>query len=269
MLLRVLRFASAASLVALLSLPVLSRNLLAQQTDVRQYSIYNGFTYFETPALNLAEHGYHLQVGRNMKTWVAIGFDYSIVSGHNSLTPDVLKPALRTQLEQEIEFLISVGLLPPGYQLVVPTDAFSQTFALGPQFEFRHYKPVTLFVRPSLGAIRQKVTPHPTDPFATQVVETLVPSGKKPTGRRFTALAEGSTGMQHATLRFVCRAISFIGTSSTTCWQTGAGRCAFRLDRLSALEGTSRPATDLNWLPTGRSARAQSTSRCLQAAADD
>lgn len=191
MLLRGLRFASAAMLAVLLSLPFLSRNLFAQQTDVRQYSIYNGFTYFETPALNLAEHGYHLQVGRNMKTWVAIGFDYSIVSGHNSLTPDVLKPALRTELEQEIEFLISIGQLPPGYQLVVPTDAFSQTFALGPQFEYRHYKPVTLFVRPSIGAIRQRVTPHPTDPFATQVVETLVPSGEKTDWEAFYGFGGG------------------------------------------------------------------------------
>src|ERR1700761_6343838 len=108
MLPRGLRYAGAALFAGLLPVLVLSRNLFAQQTDVRQYSIYNGFTYFETPALNLAEHGYHLQVGRNMKTWVALGFDYSIVSGHNSLTPDVLKPELRTQLQQEIEFLISV-----------------------------------------------------------------------------------------------------------------------------------------------------------------
>jgi hypothetical protein len=38
---------------------------------------------------------------------------------------------------------------------------------------------VTLFVRPSIGAIRQRVTPHPTDAFSTAVVEELVPSGTK------------------------------------------------------------------------------------------
>jgi hypothetical protein len=38
---------------------------------------------------------------------------------------------------------------------------------------------VTLFVRPSLGAIRQRVTPHPADPVQTAVVAQLVPSGSK------------------------------------------------------------------------------------------
>jgi hypothetical protein len=168
-----------AAVVSALLLVLFSQPARAQQTDVPQYDIYNGFTYFETPSLNLAERGYHLQVGRNMKRWLALGFDYSVVSGHNSLTPSVLKTSLAQQLEQEIEYLISIGQLPPGYQLVVPTDAFSQTFALGPQFEYRRLDKVTLFVRPSLGAIRQRVTPHPTDPFSTAVVEQLVPSGSK------------------------------------------------------------------------------------------
>jgi hypothetical protein len=164
----------------ILLLPLMHpRSLFAQQTDVRQYDIYNGFTYFESPALNLAERGYNLQVGRNMKTWYALGFDYSVVTGHNSLTTSVLKTSLQQELNEEIEFLESIGELPPGYQLTVPTDAFSQTFAFGPQFEYRHLKKFTLFVRPSLGAIRQRVTPHPTDPFSTAVVEELVPAGTK------------------------------------------------------------------------------------------
>ena len=180
MILRGLKTTGTAFFTAALLLPpLLSRPLLAQQTDVRQYDIYNGFTYFETPNLNLAERGYNLQVGRNMKTWYALGFDYSVVTGHNSLTTGVLKTSLQQELDQEIEFLKSVGQLPPNYELVVPTDAFSQTFAFGPQLEYRHLKKVTLFVRPSLGAIRQRVTPHPTDPFAVAVVQQLVPSGTK------------------------------------------------------------------------------------------
>ncbi len=170
---------TALFMAALLLPPLLSRSAFAQQTDVRQYDIYNGFTYFETPDLNLAERGYHLQVGRNMKTWYALGFDYSVVTGHNSLNTSVLKTSLQQELNAEIEYLKSIGELPPSYELIVPTDAFSQTFAFGPQFEYRHFKSVTLFARPSLGAIRQRVTPHPTDPFATQVVEQLVPSGSK------------------------------------------------------------------------------------------
>src|SRR5271168_3343583 len=169
MILRGLRFFGSALILTAPLLLLLSSTASAQQTYIPQYNIYNGFTYFETPNLNLAERGYNLQVGRNMKTWYALGFDYSVVTGHNSLTTSVLKTSLQQELDQEIEFLESIGELPPGYQLIVPTDAFSQTFALGPQFEYRHFKKVTLFARPSLGAIRQRVTPHPTDPFATQV----------------------------------------------------------------------------------------------------
>jgi hypothetical protein len=182
---------TALALAVLLLPPLLSRSVLAQQADVRQYNIYNGFSYFETPELNLAERGYHLQVGRNMKTWLALGFDYSVVSGHNALTPDLLKTSLETQLDEEIEYLKSIGELPPDYQLIVSTDAFSQTFALGPQLEYRHWKPVTLFIRPSLGAIRQKVTPHPTDPFATMVVEQLVPNGEKTDWQGFYGFGGG------------------------------------------------------------------------------
>ncbi|MFZ0271756.1 MAG: hypothetical protein WB524_08680 [Acidobacteriaceae bacterium] len=151
----------------------------AQQTDVQHYDVYAGFAGFETPWLNLAQRGFHLQTGDNVKSWLAIGFDYSEATGHNSLTPRVLKPSLQQELAAEIGLLIQEGAIPPNYQLVVPLHAFSETFALGPQLECRHFKPVTLFVRPSLGAIRQRVTPHPADPVQTAVVAQLVPSGSK------------------------------------------------------------------------------------------
>jgi hypothetical protein len=180
MTLRNLKALGAAFFIAALLLAHLPAPCaFAQQTDVRQYDIYNGFSYFETPSLNLAQRGYHLQVGRNMKTWLAIGFDYSVANGHNSLTPNLLTTSLQQELDMEIEYLKSIGELPPNYQLAVSTDANSQTFAFGPQLEYRHFQHVTLFVRPSIGAIRQKVTPHPTDPFATQVVEELLPAGYK------------------------------------------------------------------------------------------
>lgn len=152
---------------------------VAQQTEVTRYDVYAGFAGFETPWLNLAQRGFHTQVGENLRPWLAVGFDYSEGGGHNSLTARVLKPSLQQQLGAEIGALIQAGLLPPTYQLVVPTHAFSQTFALGPQLEYRHFQPVTLFVRPSLGAIRQRVTPHPADPVATAIVAQLVPSGSK------------------------------------------------------------------------------------------
>lgn len=151
----------------------------AQQTDVQRYDVYAGFAGFETPYLNLAQRGFHLQAGDNLRSWLAVGFDYSEAGGNNSLTPKVLKSSLQQQLGGELALLVQEGVIPANYQLVVPLHAFSETFALGPQLQYRHFKLVTLFVRPSLGAIRQRVTPHPVDPIQTAVVAQLVPSGTK------------------------------------------------------------------------------------------
>jgi hypothetical protein len=152
---------------------------VAQQTDVKRFDLYTGFAGFDTPALGLTQQGFHLQVGQNLRTWLSAGFDYSVASGSNTLTPNLLLPSLQQELGMELAGLEAEGVIPANYQLAVPTDAFSQTFALGPQLAYRHYKPVTLFIRPSLGAIRQRVTPHPTDPVSTAIVEQLVPSGYK------------------------------------------------------------------------------------------
>jgi hypothetical protein len=151
----------------------------AQQTDIKQYEIYSGFTYFETPDFNLAERGYHLQAGYNARRWLGLGFDYSIVTGHNSLTPNLLTPAYQTQIDELLALLEAEGVIPPTYQLSVPTDSTTYTLAAGPQLVYRHFVPVTFFVRPSIGAIHETATPHPTDPVSTAIIMQIAPSGKK------------------------------------------------------------------------------------------
>ncbi|HTV83607.1 MAG TPA: hypothetical protein VME18_13240 [Acidobacteriaceae bacterium] len=171
---RVLRCAGFVMLALFLAITA-----LAQQTDIHRYDVYAGFAGFETPWLNLAQRGFHSQAGENLRPWLSVGFDYSEATGHNALTPSVLKPSLQQELGAEIQELILAGEIPPNYQLIVPMDAFSETFALGPQLDYRHWRPVTLFVRPSLGAIRQRVTPHPTDPVSTAIIAQLAPAGYK------------------------------------------------------------------------------------------
>jgi hypothetical protein len=152
---------------------------LAQQSDIPRFDLYGGFADFETPWLNLSQRGFHFQAGDNLRTWVTLGFDFSEGTGNNSLTTRVLTPMLQQELAAEIAGLKEEGAIPANYELVVPTHAFSETFAAGPQLEYRHYKPVTLFVRPSIGAIRQRVTPHPADPVSTAIVAQLIPAGTK------------------------------------------------------------------------------------------
>jgi hypothetical protein len=171
------RLVTRLALACLIVSPALPA--IAQQTDIPRFDVAGAFADFETPYLNLNQKGFHTQEGFNWKPSIAIGFDFSEGTGTNQLTTRVLTPALQQELAAEIGLLEQEGAIPAGYQLVVPTHAFSETFALGPQLMIRHYKPVTFFVRPSIGTIRQRVTPHPTDPVATAIIAQLVPSGSK------------------------------------------------------------------------------------------
>jgi hypothetical protein len=49
----------------------------AQQTYVSRYDVYAGFADIDSPMLGLNEHGFHLQAGMNMRTWLSVGADYS------------------------------------------------------------------------------------------------------------------------------------------------------------------------------------------------
>jgi hypothetical protein len=180
-----------------------SISAIAQQTDIERFDLYSGFTYFSSPSLNLDEHGYHLQTGYNATPKMSLGFDYSIVTGHNSLTPSLLTESLQLQVGTALNDLALEGLLPPGYQLSVPTDSTTQTFAAGGQYSYRHFAQVTLFARPDIGAIREVATPHPLDPIAALIVEQLVPSGHKTSWTTFYGFGGGIdwNATRHVALR--------------------------------------------------------------------
>lgn len=155
------------------------RSANAQQTTISRYDVYTGFTSINSPQLGLSQPGFHTQAGINMRPWYSLGFDYSVASGSEILKPDLLPTALQTQIAGAQELYTLEGLLPVGYQLAIKTDAFTQTFAAGPQLMYLHFEKATLFVRPSLGALRERATPHPADPFATAIAQQLAPSGSK------------------------------------------------------------------------------------------
>jgi hypothetical protein len=166
-------------LLVLLLLSFAAGNAMAQQDYVGRYDIYNGFATLDAPAVNLITRGYHFQGGWNQKTWLAEGFDYSVTTGHTSLTPNLLPTALQQQLAQQILQLIQAGVIPPTYQVYVPVDSNTQTFAAGPQLDYRRFQHVTFFIRPSIGAVRETATPHPHDLVTAGIAQELVPSGKK------------------------------------------------------------------------------------------
>jgi len=170
-------------LLLTLALLLASAPALGQQTYVPRYNVFAGYTFLDSPHVSLFENGFHFQAGVNPKSWYALGFDYSISGGDLTLTPNLLTTALQQQLGAE---------LPPGYILVVPTNSRTQTFAGGPQLSYRHFSKVTLFVRPSIGAIHEVATPQPADAIARAIVAELAPSGKKSDSTIFYGFGGGA-----------------------------------------------------------------------------
>ncbi|HET9100769.1 MAG TPA: hypothetical protein VFN62_10285 [Acidobacteriaceae bacterium] len=180
-------FACAISIAAFL----LATIAHAQQTQLKRYDVYVGFADLNSPALGLNQTGLHTQFGVNVRRWYAMGFDYSVSSGSTVLKPDLLPITLQEQLAPIIVAYIEAGVIPPTYQLALPADITTQSFAAGPQFAYRHFSRVTLFVRPSVGAFRLAATAHPADPVTTTISHALVPSGHKVDWTDFYGLGGG------------------------------------------------------------------------------
>jgi hypothetical protein len=184
--------AKCVNIIAFLLFLLIPSRVFAQQDYVGRFDLFSGFTWFDSPSAKLQERGYHLQAGINARTWLALGFDYSVVQGTLTLTPNLLKPALQSQIAGQLAALEAAGLIPAGYQVAVSTESTTQTFAAGPQWEYRHFRRVTLFVRPSIGAIYESATPHPRDAVTTAIVQQLAPSGKKTDWEPFYGFGGGA-----------------------------------------------------------------------------
>jgi len=170
---------------------LLAAPLFGQQEYVSRYDAFVGYAFLNSSNINLFEQGVQVQVGVRPRTWLSIGFDYTRASGDLSLTPNLLLPSLQQTIGAQFAQLAAAGLLPPGYNLVVPASSVSQTFSLGPQLAYRHFKHLTLFLRPDLGAIHELATPHAGDPIAAAVVAQLAPSGTKADWKVFYGFGGG------------------------------------------------------------------------------
>jgi len=144
----------------------------AQQDYVPRFDAFTGFSYLNSPKLNLAERGFNAEFGVNVNRWLALGGDYSIFTGHSDITPADLKPSL-------VAALPPPNLLPPGIALALPFDSTTYTFSAGPQFNFRQLKWVTFFARPAFGGMHETATLKPTNPVLVLLVQQIAPSGKK------------------------------------------------------------------------------------------
>jgi opacity protein-like surface antigen len=153
-------------LLLFLSLSVVT--CVAQQEYVGQYDAYFGFAYLTTPNMNLAQRGWQAQFGYNYRRWLALGFDTSYFGGNSSITLPQLNNATLAKLAPILP------LLPPGYTVWAPYHANTYTITGGPQFNYRHFKYVTLFIHPDIGAMHQSINVHPQDLIMTGIVTGLL-----------------------------------------------------------------------------------------------
>jgi hypothetical protein len=150
---------------------VLSCAAFAQQDYVPRYEAFAGYTYFTSPAFNLVQRGYNLEFGANLNSWLTIGGDYSWFQGHSDITVSELTNSVKAQL---------VPLLPLlGPNPVLPFDSTTYTFTVGPQFNYRHFKRMTLFVRPVLVGLHESAKLKATSPALALAIAALAPGGTK------------------------------------------------------------------------------------------
>jgi hypothetical protein len=175
----------------------------AQQAYVSRYDFYAGYAFLDSPHVSLFENGFQLQAAVRPKRWYSLGFDYSNTGGELNLTPSLLTTSVQDRLGTLLQQLAAAGRLPSGYSLVVPTHSRTQTFAMGPQLSYRGWAKITLFLRPSIGAIYEVATPKPGDAIATAVVQQLAPTGKKTNWTPFYGVGGGAdlTVTKHLGLR--------------------------------------------------------------------
>ena len=169
------------------------------QEYVGQYDAYFGFAYLTTPNMNLDQRGWQGQFGYNYRRWLALGFDTSYFGGGSSLTVPQLNNATIGKLAPIIPYL------PAGYTVWTPYHANTYTITGGPQLNYRHFKYVTLFIHPDIGAMYQSVAVHPQDRIMTEIVSSLLgPSMKTSQWTPFYGVGGGLdlNVSKHVGLRF-------------------------------------------------------------------
>jgi len=167
------RLLFCAFFLFLLSTPL---NCFGQQTDIARYSVIGGYSYLSTPSLNLAQRGFNGDFAQNVRPWLSLGMDFSVFTGSSSILPSYLNSATQAKLGQG---LASMGLPPSVIPnivagLAVPVSTSTFTYQAGPQINYRHFKHVTLFVRPALGLLHAKIQTNPNGLVATRLVGGLL-----------------------------------------------------------------------------------------------
>jgi opacity protein-like surface antigen len=118
----------------------------AQQEYVPRYDLFTGYSHLTSPSVSLQQNGFNGSFGGNLLRWLAVGADFSVFQGNGSI--ELAKTNVAPLLAPHLG----------GRNPSIPFSATTDTFAAGPQFEFRKYKWFTLFARPGLGALHESAS---------------------------------------------------------------------------------------------------------------
>jgi hypothetical protein len=161
----------------------------AQQDYVGRFDSFVGFSYLDTPLMNLMERGFITEQGVNINRWLAMGADFSVMTGHSGLKIGELVPADR---DLALQYFGPYGVTDA---YAVPYNSTTYTYSVGPQINIRkipRLKKVSLFVHPDIGAIHQIVTADPHTALDQMLVAALVPGGKRPDTTYFYGVGGGA-----------------------------------------------------------------------------
>ncbi len=143
----------------------------SQQEEITQFAIVTGYSYLHTPSLNLAQRGFNGDIAINYRPWMSLGFDFSTFAGGSTLLPSYLNSETQQKLGTALRGL------PPSMAAsaaVVPYTSSTYTYQMGPQFNYRRFKHLTLFIRPALGLLHAKIQTTSTNQITNQLVTGLL-----------------------------------------------------------------------------------------------
>jgi hypothetical protein len=189
-----MRSITARFLLFFVLLGALTLSAVAQQEYVGRYALYAGYSHLVTPDMSLYQKGFNLDAGVNVKRWLSLGLDYSRFDGSSSLGLSDLTAKQQAAVLPYIEAYRAA--VDPNYVLNVPFDARTYTLTAGPQINYRHFKHVTLFVRPACGMLHEVVTgrPRANDPLGRLATANMVgPSLAQADFIRFYGVGGGFT----------------------------------------------------------------------------
>ncbi len=155
-------------LCVLASLLLTPLTCFSQQEEITQFAIVTGYSYLHTPSLNLAQRGFNGDIAVNYRPWMSLGFDFSTFAGGSTLLPSYLNSTTQQQLATALH---AYGI--PLSAASVPYTSSTYTYQVGPQFNYRRFKHLTLFIRPALGLLHVKIQTTP-NPLVAPLVSNLL-----------------------------------------------------------------------------------------------